>query len=687
MRSGRRALALVLGLLMLAAAGCTAPSPAAPAARHTSTAPSASPVPAQDLRTAAAVGAISGWTKAAPTEVGEVAAAVGTVADGNVAVIVDAPAAAASTTVLSTKVPVDAGTSYDFSGSFRSLTTPLQEGAVTVTIDDTVIAVPALDAQANWKKADGRYTAPADARTATISISVNAPVRRLAIDGLSLTDDAGNQVLPNPSFETVTKAPLLANSSLTMSTAFATLAIAAPSGEVKYSLTRPDGTVALSGAKVVSGSLDGIPLVGVTQGFYALTVTDVRGRTATASIGVIDTPSYDIPLDTRFGTVIHVQDEHYAGRVRYASTLGLGSVGSDVLWRLNEKSKGKYNWDRRYDSEFARLRASGMELGATINYGNKLWGNDKVPSTAAAIKAYGQYAAAVAARYRPEAIEIFNEFNSKRFNKQGCGATPDCYLPLVKSVSSSVRKVDPNITLIAGATANYDSKWFARLWSLGGARYVDAMSFHPYSANSRPDGVGALVSDAQSVSAKKGGAALPVWITETGSSSKIGGRTLPGQGDFLMAMESSLLASGVERVRWYDLMNGTADPKNHERNFGLFEYEPRKNTAALSLKPSGYAQALLVANVGGKPASGSPAAGEGVVAHAFGRGEDTSFVVWAPQGSATAKIAADRPLVAAGVYGQQTVIEPVDGVVTIGVSPAPVILTPAESPAVRAGTK
>lgn len=169
----------------------------------------------------------------------------------------------------------------------------------------------------------------------------------------------------------------------------------------------------------------------------------------------------------RFGTTIHVNDDHYTNQVRYASTLGLGMVGSDVLWRLNETTKGSYDWDARYDNEFARLHASGMELGATINYGNKVWGDPKVPQGDAAIAAYGRYAAAVAERYHPEAMEIFNEFNHTRFNKTGCGTSADCYLPLVKSVSTNVRKVDPDITLVAGATANYFSEWFDRLWKIG----------------------------------------------------------------------------------------------------------------------------------------------------------------------------------------------------------------------------
>ncbi|MFT4230897.1 MAG: glycosyl hydrolase [Microbacterium sp.] len=676
MRPGRRVLPLCLCLLLLA--GCTA----APAPSPTASTPVAAPTPtepAQDVRIAAAAGKISGWSTASPTAVGEVAPAVGTVADGRVAVLVDAPSATAGTTVLKATASVVGGETYTFGGSFRSLSAAVGEGDVSVEIDGTTIPVPAMTARANWQDVAGEFVAADDATEATVTVSVNAPLRRIAIDDLSLTGADGTQVLPNPSFEKVKPAALLANSSLTMSTDFATLAVGAAAGKVTYRLKRPDGTVALSGSATVEGALEGIALTGVTQGYYTLTLTDADGEKAKAAIGVVDTPAYDIPLDPRFGTLIHVENTHYTGQVRYASTLGLGMVGSDVLWRLNETEKGVYDWDKRYDREFARLRASGMELGATIDYGNTLWGDAQVPSGSAAIGAYARYAAAVAKRYHPEAIEIFNEFNSDRFNAAGCGTTADCYLTLVKSVSKKVRKVDADITLLAGATANYDSAWFERLWKLGGLTYVDAMSFHPYSANSRPDRVGSLIADAQKVSAEYGDDALPVWITETGSSSKTGGRTLAGQGEFLLAMESSELATGAERVRWYDLKNGTNDRTVHERNFGLFEYEPRENTAALSLKPAAYAQALLVATVEGRAVSDPPETDSGVVVRTFGSEGDRRYVVWTPDGSAkTATIPSTVSLTMAGVSGQQTVVDPVDGEVTIDVTEAPVLLTPIE---------
>lgn len=626
---------------------------------------------------AAAVGTVAGWTLASPTSLGEVAPAVGTVADGNVAILVDAPAASTGKTVLRTKVTVTPGSTYEFGGSFRSLTSTLPAGGLTVEIGDATVSVPALPAQANWQHVEGTYTAPAGTTEVDVTVTLNTAVRRVAIDNLSLTDAAGTEMLPNPSFEEVSKATLLANSSLTMSTQYATLAVSAPAGDVSYTLKRPNGTVALEGKAPVTGSLAGIPLTGITQGYYDLVVTDADDRSASASIGVVDTAGYDIPLDVRYGTTVHVNDSHYNGQVRYAATLGLGMVGSDVLWRLNETTKGQYDWDKRYDNAFARLRASGVELGATINYGNALWGDAKVPQSDAAIAAYGRYAAAVAERYHPAAMEIFNEFNHTRFNKTGCGTSADCYLPLVKSVSTNVRTVDPEITLVAGATANYFSDWFDRLWKLGGEDYIDAMSFHPYSANSRPDKVSTLIADAQKVSAKYADSAMPIWITETGSSSKTGGKTLPGQGNFLMAMESSQLAAGVARLRWYDMKNGSNDPTDHERNFGLFEFEPRKNTAALSLKPSGYAQALLVAATTDREAAGSINAGSGVVAHVFGKDADRSFVVWTPDGSATtASIPSSVALTVAGVTGQQTVIQPVGGVVTINITKDPVLLTP-----------
>jgi len=631
----------------------------------------------QPTRVAAAAGAIADWNVAGVRTVGEAGPAVGTATTGTTAAMIDAPTIPShGVTVLKTDVAVSAGT-YTFTAQMQPLTESLPAGAVTAKVDDNEVASPALPVS-RWTEVTGTITVTATAKTQQLRIVLNAPARRVLIDDVSLTSAQGDDVVKNGSFEKVSHTALIDNSSLIMSSQYATLAIAAAKGTVRWSATRPDGTVTGEGTVKASGSLTAIPLIGVPQGLYTVSVKDAAGTSATTTIGVVDTPAYDIPLDPRFGTTIHIKEEGSQGQSRYAALLGVGTVRSDVLWRLNELTRGTYTWDERYDSEFARAALSGVRLSAIVDYGNAIYGNDKVPAGATEIAAYGRYAGAIASHYKPSSIEIFNEFNQERFNKNACGTSADCYLPLVKAVSKNVRDVDSKITLIAGATANYPSSWFDRLWALGGLSYVDAMSFHPYQSNSKPETVAELIADAHKVSAKHAdGTSLPVWITETGSSSKTGGRTLPSQGQFLWEIQSSELAGGAASSMWYDLKNTTSNAADHEGNFGLYEYTPRANTAALAPKPSGYDEALLIASLNGRPVAKSIDAGSGIVVQSFGSDDSRVSVVWtSDRKGATAKLPATAPVVVVAWNGTTTKVEPSHGIVSIPASGAPVIVRP-----------
>ncbi|QAY60621.1 hypothetical protein ET475_11900 [Microbacterium protaetiae] len=680
----RRARFLV-ALCALAATitGCTAVS--TPSPKPTSATPTPTPTPTaeaapqrQPTRVAAAAGSFENWSAASNHTVGEVGPAVGLATSGTVAAMVDAPVlASGGATVLSTTVALVAGSTYTFSAQMQPLTESLEAGALTATVSDTKIASPALPVS-TWTEVTGSVTVPASAKKGELKIALSVPARRVMIDDVSLTAADGTQLVKNGSFEKVSGGALIDNTSLIMSTDYATVAVAAPAGAVQWKATRPDGTVTGQGTITASGSLSAIPLIGVPQGFYSLTVKDAKGHTATTPMGVVDTPAYDIPLDPRFGTTVHLKEEGSRGQARYAGMLGIGTIRSDVLWRLNETTRGTYSWDKRYESEFARAHASGLQLSAIVNYGNQVYGNPVVPTGPDEIAAYGKYAAAVASHYKPTSIEIFNEFNQERFNKNACGITADCYMALVKSVNKNVRAVDPKITLIGGATANYPSSWFDRLWSLGGLKYVDAMSFHPYQANSHPETVASLIADAHKVSANhNGGKALPVWITETGSSSKTGGRTPTNQGQFLMKILSSELAAGAASAMWYDLKNTTTNAADHEGNFGLYEYQSRQNTAALAPKPTAYDQALLIASLNGRASAGTVKPGKNVVAQAFGKDDSRVYVVWTTDAKpSTASLPASGPVDVVASDGSFTTIQPSAGKVSVTVPNVPVLVRP-----------
>lgn len=119
-----------------------------------------------------------------------------------------------------------------------------------------------------------------------------------------------------------------------------------------------------------------------------------------------------------------------------------------------------------------------MHLLGIVNYGNKLYGSDKLPDNDEAVAAYEPLCRGDRPALRPRRLqEVFDDLPQPRplQDKSACGTAPECYMPLLKSVHDSVRAVDPDLPIVAGSTALYESDWFTGLWRAGGMSYSDAM--------------------------------------------------------------------------------------------------------------------------------------------------------------------------------------------------------------------
>lgn len=561
------------------------------------------------------------------------------------------------------------GASYDVTLSLRAVDTPLAEGALAIRLGGIDTPLPTVRPEQAWVPVTATIAATAD--SSRIEIVATSPVGRVAVDDVQVTGPDGEGLIGNPSFEKTTARGLVANTSLILSAAHATLAVGAGAGEVAYSVVDAGGTRAAEGRVTSAGGLTAIPLVDIPQGFYTANVKDPEGKTMSVPLAIMASSSYDITVDERFGAFVHTSLRHSTGYGRHVASLGMGAIRSDIAWVRNEKTRGKYTWDDIYTEAFARVRANDLDLLGIIDYGNPLYGNGMVPDTPGAIAAYGRYAAAVVDHFSPEAIEVFNEFNHPPFNNGACGRSADCYDELVQSVLANVRG-DNRPTVVVGGTANYDGSWFQRLARIGGLDDADAISFHPYSANARPESVAALIDDAQRISTGVHSSPLPVWITETGSSSKAGGRTVQQQAQFLVRMEVSQLAAGVHRMFWYELQNSGLDPSEHYDNFGLFR-TPRTGVPAWEPKPAAFAQALLVSTLAGRPFTTTLTTDAGVVAHQFGRA-DRVVVAWSTSGKRSVTIPTTTTVTVTSLDGSAGVVEPVDGTVTLPLTEAPTFI-------------
>jgi len=675
----RRTLSIVAAAVVVvlggaAAAAVVITNSSAPSASPTATAtptPTATATANASLlpHVATTAGTVAGWQFPAPTAVGSVAPEVGDAADGEIALAIEAPTVDAPIRVATTTAATTAGQKYEVSARVRVLSTQKTPVAAALEVGDTKIALPALDA--TWTEITGDVVASGTATQ--IALRVDKPIVGLAIDDVTVAASDGRNVVPNPSFEDVAYTARLVNESLVLRTDTAALAVVASPGAATWKITRADA-VETSGTVTSTGAVASIPITSLGEGYFGFQMVDASGAITEAPFMVLDGQAST--QDSRFGVGLHVENDIYGGAARLARSLGIAEGRNDVLWRRNETTPGVYDWDPVYADSFDKLHQNGVKVLGIVNYGNKLYGSDKVPDNPEAIAAYGRYAAAMVKRFDLIGVEVFNEFNHARFNTSGCGTDPSCYIPLLSAVRDNVHAVDPKMPLVAGATANYDGPWFDKLWKDGGLAYADAISYHPYQAVSDLVALQAIIDQSRQSMQTNGGGTKPIWITELGAPSDPATMSVDAQAQFLTKVVATSLGSGVAKYFWYDLINDSPDPASHEGNFGLF-YQPYDGVSALPPKPSAFAYGLMIHELEGKEAAKtSPALADGVVSFDFGSGASRTTIAWAKSATVKASITTSEALEVRATDGTVTIVEPVDGVAAVSIPAEGVYISP-----------
>lgn len=635
--------------------------------------PTPTPMPTTFPASAPVMGSIDGWTTAGSLVVANVLPQVGEAAEGQVSAYINAPVVDADVAVLETDVSVEPGKTYDV--SFQVRAESLEPVTPPVVVQAGGVRVPLPELHAWWQPAETTFVA--DGPTAHIAVVLQGPVTGLGIDSVVVSEsgvpDAPNLV-PNPSFEGVSTDERIVNRSLVFPSERAVLAVTGAEGPANWLVADSAGNQVASGVQNLAGSVTAVPLTGVTQGYYLASVTDAAGTTTDFNIAVLDMPNGSMPLDQRFGVGLHVENEYYADAAELTASLGIGLARNDILWERNELTRGVYDWQWYYRDGFRALHTQGIHLLGIVNYGNALYGSKKVPDNPEAMAAYGRYAAAIAGEFDLVGLEVFNEFNHTRFNTAGCGTDPTCYIPMLQTVRDAAHAVDPDLPIVAGSTANYEGEWFDALWHAGGLPLSDAVSYHPYQVVAAPEKIGGIVRESYDHMQQIAGDTRPVWITELGMTSTPAGLTLEGQADFALRATLSALEAGVEKYFWYDLINDSTDYADHEGNFGLF-FRYHNGVAALPPKPAAYAYGLMISQLSGYELSGVDDPSDAVMAVPFSAPDgSTVHAAWAPSGSGEAEIASTGPVRVVTFDGKTTVLNQVDGFVSVPVTSMPVFV-------------
>lgn len=615
-------------------------------------------------------GEVASWTLHSGPEIAAVLPATGSAQSGQVALSVDAPAPSAPTIAASALANVTPESTYSFTAWVRVQSEHLTLTPGTFLVGDTVIPLP--DSAASWQEVSATVEIPAGVTSIDIALRIEGPVSGLSIDQVSLATDGGANVVPNPSFEDVVPTAAIANDTLVMPTATAVIAAAVPEGEVRWEVISEAGEPTASGAVESTLPITPISLPSLSQGYHSVNVIDSAGQTYSFPVALIDTPGSKIALDERFGVTAQFKRDWHVGGARLAAALGFGDLRGEANWKWNETTRGQYDWDPTLVKEFGSVHAHGLKSTGIIVYVNKFYDDGIMPTSAEGLAAYGRYGAAATQTFGFDAVEIYNEPNHEKFNKSDCGLGPTCYIPLIDAVRGQLAREDQGIPVIGGGIALYDSDWFDGFWQAGAMDRIDIVSYHPYEGwiERNPELMRPTVAESISDMQQHTGVTKPVWITEMGFTTMVGGVSDEQQRDWLIRSQTLALATGADKFFWYDIVDDSPDAASGEGNFGLYEHAPRQGVAVVAPKPAAFGQALLVAQVAGR-AGPTDESDETHNIIRFGQDSDALRVAWAVGGASEWRFASDVAVQVVTSSGVLSVVEPLQGYVSVPLSDQP----------------
>lgn len=226
------------------------------------------------------------------------------------------------------------------------------------------------------------------------------------------------------------------------------------------------------------------------------------------------------------------------------------TVRDGARWPLIEASPGVYSFTDKTVGHLDRICATGRKLVLVTRMQNPIYDDGNVVGSAAARDGFGNYLAALAARYRgcAVAIEIGNEVNAGKL------ATMDpmrFYVNILKAIYPKIKAAAPEVAVLGGSSNTVATGFIRDLAKVGLLDVVDGIAIHPY----RRDPVNVdwelqrlvrTIAAANTTGKKK-----PIWITEF-SKFFANGAEAP---DFFAKMVTMMSAVGIEQAQWYVLMD------------------------------------------------------------------------------------------------------------------------------------
>jgi len=249
------------------------------------------------------------------------------------------------------------------------------------------------------------------------------------------------------------------------------------------------------------------------------------------------------------------------------------------------------------------------------------------------------------------------------------------YLQLLKTAYEAARQGNPDCRILMPALAGPDENgrglaYLFRLLELGGARYCDGISIHPY--RTAPPESSRFADQIREIYQRAAASGHPrrIWLTEyswpTDLSSGVSERA---QASLLARSAILALATGkVEALLWYRLHDSGPDRTLPTDNCGLCDERLRP-------KPAFFAHRTLAVLLGGATPVSSGKLTRDVYVTTFRSGSERLAAVWATEGRHVLALRAGRPKVQiTDLMGNSKLVPTEEGVLMLSVGELPVFV-------------
>ncbi|MGW7682253.1 glycosyl hydrolase [Kribbella sp. NPDC054772] len=397
------------------------------------------------------------------------------------------------------------------------------------------------------------------------------------------------------------------------------------------------------------------------------------GTSASANVDAVaatTAPTYQ-------GTGTHFAQSWNPDVIPLVKQSGAGTARDEAYWQDIETTQGTYSFPAKITNYQQAFQSNGLDPLLIADRGNPFYDSFKPPTTDAGRTGFANYADKVATQYpQIKNMAVWNEWD---INGEGAAyQTPEAYVALLQATYTKLKANHPGLTVVGGSDTDVTQQaWFQQFCQLGGLKYLDVVSVHPYNFLHAPESLGTFIDQVRAtIRQYNGGVDKPIWITEAGwytGSGSAAPVTEPTQAMYMARAMLNVPGHDVDRFYMYDFKNDGIDPAAQENNFGLIHHE----TDALGKytpKPSYVAYATAARQLRGATFLGKEFPGNGLIDQVYAANDGTPFrAIWAASGSnTTVTVNATGPVQVTSLYGLSSTFTPdANGQisVTVGVWP------------------